>query len=110
MLKFNEYGIPKKLTKKFLKNKENASIFSIEPDSDGKQYYEYRFIQGKVMLKFNFYPKEDMVTNVYLRDMEGDVEFDKAYATKFVIDIVKEFKDNVFNLDEINKMSEFYRK
>lgn len=36
MLKFNEYGIPKKLTKKFLKNKDNPSIFSIEPDRSRK--------------------------------------------------------------------------
>jgi hypothetical protein len=110
ILKFKGYGIPEKITKKFLDDKDNEQILAIEKDFEGRTFYDYRFYEGKISLMFHYYPNHDFVTNVYLRDKEGDIGFNKIYYPKFVNDIAEEFSDGVFNLDEINKMEEFYRK
>lgn len=110
MIKFNQFGIPKKLTKKYLKDKSNDNIDSIETDRYGDLYYDYNFFDGETRLRFWYYPKKDAVSNIYLRDKEGDIQFEKMYLSKFIIDIVSEFSNGLWNLDEINKMEEYYRK
>ena len=48
ILKFKGYGIPEKLTKKFLDDKDNEQILAIEKDFEGRTFYDYRFYEGKI--------------------------------------------------------------